>query len=42
MLAALLGPAGVSDAVAQDAADILPGVSVDHLKMERNGEYLTV
>ncbi len=42
MLATLLGPAGVSDAVAQDAADILPGVSVDHLKMERNGEYLTV
>ena len=42
MLATLLRSAGVSDAVAQDAADILPGVSVDHLKMERNGEYLTV
>ena len=42
ILATLLGLGSVSDAVAQELTDIIPGVSINHFKMERNGKYLTV
>ncbi|WP_337626371.1 DUF3868 domain-containing protein [Phocaeicola sp.] len=42
ILATLLGMTGMSEAVAQDTKDILPGVSVENFNMNRNGKYLTV
>lgn len=42
ILATLLGTTGMSEAVAQDTKDILPGVSVENFNMNRNGKYLTV
>lgn len=42
ILAILLGTTGMSEAVAQDTKDILPGVSVENFNMNRNGKYLTV
>lgn len=42
ILATLLGMTGMSEAVAQDTKDILPGVSVEKFNMNRNGKYLTV
>ncbi len=42
ILATLLGLVSVSDAAAQDVTNIIPGVSINHYKMERNGTYLTV
>lgn len=42
ILATLLGTTGMSEAVAQDTKDILPGVSVEKFNMNRNGKYLTV
>ena len=41
-MATLLGMTGMSEAVAQDTKDILPGVSVENFNMNRNGKYLTV
>ena len=41
-MATLLGMTGMSEAVAQDTKDILPGVSVEKFNMNRNGKYLTV
>ena len=42
ILATLFGMTGMSEAVAQDTKDILPGVSVENFNMNRNGKYLTV
>lgn len=42
ILAALLGIGNMSEAVAQNTKDILPGVSVGNLNMNREGKYLTV
>ena len=42
ILATMLGTTGMSEAVAQDTKDILPGVSVEKFNMNRNGKYLTV
>ena len=42
ILATLLGMTGMTEAVAQDTKDILPGVSVENFNMNRNGKYLTV
>lgn len=42
ILATLLGTTGMSEAVAQDTKDILPGLSVEKFNMNRNGKYLTV
>lgn len=42
ILVTLLGLVSVPDAVAQDVMNIIPGVSINHFKMERNGKYLTV
>ena len=42
ILATLLGLVSLSDAAAQDVTNIIPGVSINHYKMERNGTYLTV
>ncbi|WP_297974996.1 DUF3868 domain-containing protein [uncultured Bacteroides sp.] len=42
ILAILLGMGNIPDAVAQDTKNILPGVSIEHFDMNRNGKYLTV
>lgn len=42
ILAALLVIGNMSEAVAQNTKDILPGVSVGNLNMNREGKYLTV
>lgn len=42
ILAALLGIGNMPEAVAQNTKDILPGVSVGNLNMNREGKYLTV
>ena len=39
ILAILLGMGGVSGMMAQE---VIPGVSVEHFKMDREGKYLTV
>ena len=41
-MATLLGMTGMSEAVAQDTKDILPGVSVENFNMNRNGKYLSL
>ncbi|SHE39512.1 protein of unknown function [Bacteroides faecichinchillae] len=42
ILVALLGLGSMSGVAAQKVKDIIPGVSINHFKMERNGKYLTV
>lgn len=42
ILATLLGMTGMSEAMAQTATGIIPGVSVENFNMSRNGKYLTV
>lgn len=42
ILVVLLGLGSMSGMVAQDVKDIIPGISIDHLKMEHNGKYLVV
>lgn len=42
LLATLLGIADMSAAAVKDTKDIIPGVSVENLKIERDGRYLTV
>ena len=41
ILTALIGLGCVSGTMAQDIKSIVPGVSITHFKMERNGKYLT-
>lgn len=42
MLAALSGIACIPEAGAQDAKNIIPGVSIENFSMEREGKYLNV
>lgn len=42
ILAALLGIGNMSEAVAQDTKNILPGVSIEKFHMNREGKYLTM
>lgn len=42
ILAALLGIGNMPGAVAQDTQDIIPGVSVEKLNIDRDGKYLNV
>lgn len=42
ILAALLGGGTLSESSAQDAKNIVPGVSVERFKMDRSGRYLAV
>ena len=42
ILATLFGLGSMSGTVAQDAKNIIPGVSINHFEMERNGKYLSV
>ena len=42
ILAAMLGIGNMSEAVAQDTKNILPGVSIEKFHMNREGKYLTV
>lgn len=42
LLATLLGIADMSAEAVKDTKDIIPGVSVEHLNIERDGRYLTV
>lgn len=42
ILAALLGSGNIPGAAAQEAKEIAPGVSIGHLRMNREGRYLAV
>ena len=42
ILTALLGTGGMSEAVAQNAGEITPGVSITKFSMDREGKYLAV